>query len=249
MTFNPFDREHRRRAVARANEPHDVHDPNLHDRVRWLNSEEGIGYRAFLEGVAYYWPERPDPASRSDWIDEYQRKLNRINDISYQSVHHDRLPSFRGRARDRDCVACSGPAAEWAFLHDSKRVLKQWVTNRLGVEYVTRYSADVSDYVPMCHPCHVGLDRSGDILKVVDSIEYRRRQALTDPPPGTPEARPEAPAPPGIRQRMRDLAEQEVARIEEAARRMAKREQEDLVLKQEMQMRRLREEHRRATST
>lgn len=80
-------------------------------------------------------------------------------DVTYALVH-SRLSQQNGPARHLSCVGCGKAASEWAYQHTDK------VSERLGVSGWSRgrgasvpFSADLSHYAPMCHPCHVKLDR------------------------------------------------------------------------------------------
>lgn len=61
----------------------------------------------------------------------------------YHGVHH-RLRAKYGRARDRQCE-CGRRATMWAYNHADPNEL----TSPLGP-----YSVDLTNYDPMCTPCH-----------------------------------------------------------------------------------------------
>ncbi len=65
---------------------------------------------------------------------------------------HGRLYRARGKASSHQCVACGKQANEWAYQHNDP--------NELISKHESRaYSLDLSRYEPMCHACHVILDR------------------------------------------------------------------------------------------
>lgn len=70
--------------------------------------------------------------------------------ISYSTAHR-RVREHYGKASTYPCLHCAAPAREWAYDHLDPSVLR---CPRKGSEY----SADVSHYWPLCHPCHMRYD-------------------------------------------------------------------------------------------
>lgn len=69
------------------------------------------------------------------------------------SYAHERVRRIRGSASDYLCVLCEGQAQEWAYDYRSADPEKALVWENLT------YSQDPSEYVPMCHSCHVRFDK------------------------------------------------------------------------------------------
>lgn len=63
--------------------------------------------------------------------------------LEYDRIHV-RLQRERGNAKDKFCIWCGTPAHDWALQNAEGR----------------KYSEDLSDYAPMCRPCHLKLDWS-----------------------------------------------------------------------------------------
>jgi hypothetical protein len=88
----------------------------------------------------------------------------RGDNISYSTMHHDRLPAQRGRARDYSCKFCGGPAREWAFDRDTPE-------SRTKVSPTGQpFSPDTNAYVAACKSCHTKYDRYGYFRGVADEI-------------------------------------------------------------------------------
>lgn len=75
-------------------------------------------------------------------------------DRTAQAVH-SRIYRRRGYAREHLCIACFGPALDWAYLYAAGKREKVTVSGQ-------RYSEDIEDYAPMCRPCHWRLDSQND---------------------------------------------------------------------------------------
>ena len=70
-------------------------------------------------------------------------------DLTYDAAH-DRVKRQRGRASEHSCGDCGSQAEDWAYQHQASAPL----ADDLG----RPYSEDVSDYAPMCRPCHRRFD-------------------------------------------------------------------------------------------
>lgn len=93
-------------------------------------------------------PRRPKPAPKP-----------RTYSTTY-SATHQRLRKTRGSATDLACVACQGPAHEWAYDRtDPEELTAPW-----NGKTVT-YSADIDHYQPMCKGCHWKLDHPDEAAK------------------------------------------------------------------------------------
>lgn len=70
------------------------------------------------------------------------------DDATYNAVHL-RHRKVKGRAGDRKCIECSGPASHWAYdnADPAEKVAPEG-----------RYSTDPDHYQPMCVPCHKAFD-------------------------------------------------------------------------------------------
>jgi hypothetical protein len=75
---------------------------------------------------------------------------------TYRRVHHW-LRRERGKASDYTCIECGGQARDWAYDNcDPDELVGLVAGTKVG------YSADLSRYYPMCHSCHLAMDRSPD---------------------------------------------------------------------------------------
>lgn len=74
---------------------------------------------------------------------------------------HDRVRSLKGKASEQICVACSGPAREWAYDHQDPDELIEWETTN-----GSSYSLKPEHYQAMCKKCHRAFDDTED-LKLV----------------------------------------------------------------------------------
>lgn len=59
---------------------------------------------------------------------------------------HKRLERQLGRASERECIDCGGPAKEWSYTYGANDEL----VDAKGL----RYSEDFTFYAPRCIPCH-----------------------------------------------------------------------------------------------
>jgi len=66
---------------------------------------------------------------------------------------HRQVAASRGRADDHMCVACYGPAHQWAYKYTDPNPM---------FSGGTVYSHDPSHYQPMCRSCHIAFDREKD---------------------------------------------------------------------------------------
>lgn len=73
--------------------------------------------------------------------------------IGYRAAHL-RVTAVRGPARLHECMACAGPASEWALSSAADPARLRRGPNRLA------YSTEASDYLPMCARCHRRMDRA-----------------------------------------------------------------------------------------
>lgn len=73
--------------------------------------------------------------------------------MTYAQVHR-LLTKERGRAAERQCHDCGGPAQQWAYNHSGLNEVD-------GIHCACRvtYSTDIWQYVPMCIKDHVRRDR------------------------------------------------------------------------------------------
>lgn len=71
-------------------------------------------------------------------------------DATYQAAHHH-VRRTRGWADTFECIACLGPAEQWALIHGSPGI-QQDANGR-------EFSLDPMDYQPMCRSCHLRYDR------------------------------------------------------------------------------------------
>ncbi len=81
----------------------------------------------------------------------------RAADVGYVAAH-DRVRSARGLASDFGCsgAGCDRQSRDWAYVSGSESD-DQARTDELG----RKFSLDVSRYVPLCRPCHKGMDALG----------------------------------------------------------------------------------------
>jgi hypothetical protein len=80
-------------------------------------------------------------------------------DIGYPAAHM-RVRALHGKASDWPCSAqCGKQAREWAYCHDSSVEKTGWTKDRRGGQQLKPFSPDDFDYVPLCHSCHVKIDR------------------------------------------------------------------------------------------
>ena len=77
--------------------------------------------------------------------------------VGYDAAHA-RVYAQRGRASGRTCP-CGKPATEWAYDHQDPGAYSGPVKDRKGNEKVMHWSGNPHHYIPMCHPCHVSLDK------------------------------------------------------------------------------------------
>jgi len=77
------------------------------------------------------------------------------DDVIGYVAAHDRVRKARGNARTHSCVACAGPASDWALRKDAlvRRVCPS------GPFAGYPLSPNPSDYQPMCRSCHSSYDR------------------------------------------------------------------------------------------
>lgn len=74
---------------------------------------------------------------------------NYVGDQAAYTTVHSRLRSQRGKASQQVCVECSAVAEDWAYMYGCPND-KQ---SKFGP-----YSTDLSQYQPMCRPCHKVFD-------------------------------------------------------------------------------------------
>lgn len=77
------------------------------------------------------------------------------DDVKYRQMHN-RIKNSKGDAAQHDCVTCGKPANNWAYDHtdpDEKTHRQPNWRNAIS------FSTDIDHYQPMCHSCHVKLDR------------------------------------------------------------------------------------------
>lgn len=88
---------------------------------------------------------------------EVGRRNRKIGQISYSAAHR-RIRAAKGSARDRTCVGCDGPAAEWSYDHSDP---DEWheVHSRTG--RLVAYSANPDHYAARCSTCHQAFDNGG----------------------------------------------------------------------------------------
>lgn len=67
---------------------------------------------------------------------------NMTREVGIRGIH-GRLNRNLGRAADHECIGCGGQAREWAYQHPTEG---------------TTFSQSMSDYAPMCRPCHTRFD-------------------------------------------------------------------------------------------
>lgn len=84
---------------------------------------------------------------------------------SYNMIHN-MLRDEIGKAREFSCV-CGRAAEGWAYQHTAEIELR----DKEGMVY----SANLSDYAPMCAICHVTLDRIIDRPRRVDEVWVEQR--------------------------------------------------------------------------
>lgn len=70
-------------------------------------------------------------------------------DVSCSGAH-TRVAAQLGKAADRPCVGCDGPAEHWAYRHSDHHRR----TDAEGREAGMTYSADPAHHWAMCRPCH-----------------------------------------------------------------------------------------------
>lgn len=75
---------------------------------------------------------------------------------SFDAIHK-RLYRSRGPAKKRECVDCSGRAAEWSYQGGCANELHGMVRGSM-----VPYSEDLSLYVPRCVRCHRVFDKAGE---------------------------------------------------------------------------------------
>lgn len=129
----------------------------------------GCGKRVLARGMCKtcYERERKEERERKfrEWIEEggNQREGMRVRRgprvaiprgvPTYQRAH-EAVRRVRGKARDHIC-RCGSPALQWAYLGSD---------NECVDDRGRRFSMSVTDYTPLCAPCHVRLDaRIGDV--------------------------------------------------------------------------------------
>lgn len=78
-------------------------------------------------------------------------------DIGYGAAH-SRVGRVKGKAASYACVACAGPAEQWAYDHADPNARRAPTDALLGAGML--YSADPDHYQPMCRPCHAAFDRA-----------------------------------------------------------------------------------------
>lgn len=79
--------------------------------------------------------------------------------ISY-STAHARVASHRGKAKQRKCVGCGGPAHHWSYRGFSEvEQSEERLYRPTGAIMVVFFSPDPFDYDPICLPCHRVRDR------------------------------------------------------------------------------------------
>lgn len=72
-------------------------------------------------------------------------------EIKYLAAHN-RVYRVRGIATEHTCVACSGPAKDWALKHEAG-------DRQVDPDNGLAFSPDPEDYQPMCRSCHARYDR------------------------------------------------------------------------------------------
>ena len=80
------------------------------------------------------------------------------DNITYKGAH-DRVRSQRGPAKYQLCQHCEAPAEQWAYNHNSERERTQEILDRNGKPTVVAYSPNPTDYLSLCHVCHIKFDK------------------------------------------------------------------------------------------
>lgn len=79
------------------------------------------------------------------------------SEIGYAAAH-DRLESHRGKARNHQCIDCSGQAAEWSYRLGSPNERTELQKRKGRREILAAYSPYPDDYDPRCMDCHRAYD-------------------------------------------------------------------------------------------
>lgn len=75
--------------------------------------------------------------------------------VTYTAVHR-RLRAWAGAASEYECVGCGASAVDWSYNGQAKDPLHD-EHPRTGKR--VEYSADLTDYEPVCRSCHTLRDR------------------------------------------------------------------------------------------
>lgn len=109
--------------------------------------------RVELEGPRRWAAREPFPAE--------------LTEVGYEGAHQ-RVKSFYGPARLHACSAtgCDRQAEEWAYIGggpetDPHHRIATKTDGRDGTTRELSYSLNPARYAPLCHGCHVRLDRDG----------------------------------------------------------------------------------------
>lgn len=81
---------------------------------------------------------------------------------------HLRIRAQRGPARDHRCQYCGVPAQQWAYDYCDRAERRGKPKWRTVFSRGSLYSQDPSHYLPLCVGCHIRLDRSAPIMRVIE---------------------------------------------------------------------------------
>lgn len=76
--------------------------------------------------------------------------------VTYEAAHY-RIRGELGSAREHECIGCGKPANEWALQHESVGEIFKSPEGK-------PYSLNAEDYKPMCHSCHIRMDKNRNVV-------------------------------------------------------------------------------------
>ena len=133
--------------------------PNLTGQVHgtWLIAERGPTLHGNNQ---HYWIECTECGHRkvARGMRVVEGNIRCDNCILTYANVHQRLNRERGRAADRSCIECGLAASDWAYQHNDPDERVETIS-RGGKSYTVHYGLDFDSYAPMCHRCHVRLDK------------------------------------------------------------------------------------------
>lgn len=93
------------------------------------------------------------------------RELRPLYAVTTYFGIHNRVKAMHGSAADHLCVACLGPAADWAYDNADPDERLESLPVPSGKMHDCPFSLKPEHYLPMCKPCHRKFDALRSITR------------------------------------------------------------------------------------